>query len=153
MINLFLASRDFTEILQYADRIAFFLSKDTDEILLQLCDSIKKFDILIKAGEYLYETDSSAKNLCVITMLFLKYLGIQNCPQLHTTVFEKIHDQTLPTFDNLNGLDETSENDKFLKGLKLGDKLIRKAMAKDGTDLQIDKVRGPIYIKIKKLGL
>ncbi|CAH1101856.1 unnamed protein product [Psylliodes chrysocephalus] len=135
-----LASRDFTEILQYADRIAFFLSKDTDEILLQLCDSIKKFDILIKAGEYLYETDSSAKNLCVITMLFLKYLGIQNCPQLHTTVFEKIHDQTLPTFDNLNGLDETSENDKFLKGLKLGDKLIRKAMAKDGTDLQIDKV-------------
>ncbi|CAG9834311.1 unnamed protein product [Diabrotica balteata] len=129
-------SISFSEFVNYADKIAYHLSKDKDEVLITLCEKFKKFDMMYKAGEHLLQNDSTSSNLCIAASLFIKYLGSQNLPEFDASRLENDCDQTLPTFNNLKYEDDSCKNDIFVNSLKLADKLITQAQLKaDPSDL------------------
>ncbi|CAG9854949.1 unnamed protein product [Phyllotreta striolata] len=122
---------DFDEILEHSKRIAYYLSKDKDEVLMQLCDCIKRFAIIIKSAEYMCAKTTSSKNQCLMAMLILKYLGYVETEPVNTTFFDSC-DQTLPIF-NLS----PEGNGKFVNALKLAEKLIGEASLQDDKDFVV----------------
>ncbi|XP_057655041.1 uncharacterized protein LOC130893178 isoform X1 [Diorhabda carinulata] len=117
----------FSDVLKYSEKVAYHLSKDKDEVLVKFCEQIKNFEFILKAGEHLYDTNADSKNLCLISGLFIQFLGYNGISAFEPSLLENTCNQTLATFDNLKYEDDSYKNDIFINGLILAEKILTKA--------------------------
>lgn len=110
-------------------------SLEKDYVLVKLCDRMGHFDMIIKAAEHLYLNEMNSKNLCLIAVLFLKYLTTKNSCRPCESFNESSDGLLSPLYMNdLKKEEDKSETDTCLEGLNLCQKIVSKALLKAGED-------------------
>ncbi|KAG5873673.1 hypothetical protein JTB14_013339 [Gonioctena quinquepunctata] len=129
--NLRNGSSKIDDILADADRLALWLAMDKDEILIKLCERVGKFDVVLKVAEHLYETESNSRSLCMVAILFLKFLGHQTS-SLGSCFDDSYNDMLMTTvaLETTKYGNDGDDSDVFLRGLKFSQDVITKALFK-----------------------
>lgn len=100
---------------------------ETDDVLLHICNKMGNFGIILKAAKYLYENESKSKNLCLIAVLFLKYLAAHSFSSQSDSFNTSSDGLSLIVEDVKNGIDK-SETDLYVDGVNFCQQIIRKAL-------------------------
>lgn len=108
--------------------VSSLLSEDRDAVLLNFCSKVEHFNAILQSAELIYETSVDSRDLCLIAVLILKYIGSV------TSNFNQTALDLNETFVPQNA--GTTSTNVFVEGLRLAGKAAAKAvLSSDGRDL------------------
>lgn len=99
--------------------IANILSENQDRILLKFCSKVESFNAILQSAELIYEASCNSQNLCLVSVLILKYIG---------SSMHNLHQTALDLNETLMIQNTSLDINNFIKGLKLAEKIATKAI-------------------------
>ncbi|RZC32599.1 uncharacterized protein BDFB_000923 [Asbolus verrucosus] len=115
--------RTVEETFSICHKIAASLSLDYDDIYVKLCEKTGDYNLIFKIARRIYDQESSSKNLCLMAILLIKYIGIYKI---------QLSDDSFLESEGLI-LSDTNcivDNDDFCHGLQLAEKIVARVVFK-----------------------
>lgn len=104
-------------------KLATSLSLNFHEVLIRLCEKVKDYNIIVRTAQSICNKETSARNLSLIAVLLLKYVGTYKLQLSADNTFSE-SEGSLLLADTENIIDD----DLFCKGLQLAQVITAKAI-------------------------